>query len=569
MNTLRITAIFLMAISLTETSFSQELVLPDDFPLYTIDQNNDPDPGYLFMFARPQTPNKYPGYLQILDNQGIPVFYRHIPYQSGLFKIQASGLLSFLRMDSVYNQVYLMDHSFQTVDSVWMEDFELDSHDFIAMENGHFLMIGRDIRTIDMSGVVEGGQPDATVKGGVIQELDEDKNVVFEWNSFDHYQLTDSYNDLTKSSIDFDHPNSLEVDADGNILLISRSLDEITKIDRQNGDIIWRLGGKNNQFEFADSSHMFSRPHKFRRLANGHYTVFDNGTERDPAYTRAIEYAIDQENKTIEMVWEFDADKTVFSRSGGSVQRLPSGNTLVCYGGQVSNPSVTEIHPDGSIAFRLGFVDPGIRSGSATKHPWKTTLFSTNTDTVDFGEWDGYTYSVYILKIKNNSAKELELTNYHLHTNAFLFDNNLFPVTLAPDEEKSINLFYYPYDIDSSVVNDVLTINSDINSDTLIQRIAVQVFLTGTRLYSAVQDYSSDHILIYPNPAQDFVSISSPEMLIAKVMIYSMNGTLVFNKDIDDNHASIDIKQYEKGMYIIEFYDESSNIYHRKKIVKL
>jgi len=569
MKLIRLTTIFLVAISVAGTSFSQELVLPDDFPLFSLDQYDDPDPGYLFIFARPQTPNKYPGYLQILDNRGIPVFYRHLPHQSGLFKIQPSGLLSYLKKDSEYNQVYLMDQSFQIVDSVWMEDFELDSHDFIAMENGHFLIFGRDIRTIDMSAVVEGGQTDATVKGCVIQELDEDKNVVFEWNSFDHFQLTDSYKDLTVSSIDFDHPNSLEIDADGNILLISRALNEVTKIDRQTGDIIWRLGGKNNQFEFADSSHMFSMPHKFRRLENGNYTIFDNGTERDPSYTRAVEYAIDQENKTIEMVWEYDADKTVFSRSGGSAQRLPSGNTLLCYGGQVSNPSVTEVHPDGSVAFRLGFVDPNIRSGSATKHTWKTTLFSTNTDTVKYGEWDGYTYSVYILKIKNQSGKELELTDYHLHTNAFLLDENLFPLTLAPNEEKSINLFYYPYDIDSSAVNDVLTINSDINTDTLVQRIAVQVYLTGTKLYSAVEDYSTDHIRIYPNPAHDYVSISSRRLQKGKIMIYSMNGSEVYHQDIYDNHTSVNLKQFDKGMYIIEIYDESSDKYYRKKIVKL
>ena len=569
MKLLRLITIFLMTICLTGISFSQELVLPEDFPLFTLDRYDDPDPGYLFIFARPQTPNKYPGYLEILDNHGTPVFYRHIPYQSGLFKIQPSGLLSFLRMDSVYNQVYLMDHSFQIIDSVWMEDFELDSHDFIAMENGHFLMIGRELRTIDMSAVVEGGQTEATVKGGVIQELDEDKNVVFEWNSFDHYQITDSYNDLTRSSIDFDHPNSLEIDYDGNILLIPRSLNEVTKIDRQTGDIIWRLGGKNNQFEFADSSHMFSMPHNFKRMENGHYTVFDNGTERNPAYSRAIEYAIDQENKTIEMVWEFDADKTVFSRSGGSTKRLSSGNTLVCYGGQVSNPSVTEVKPDGSVALTLAFVDPGIRSGSASKHPWKTTLFSTNTDTVDFGEWDGYTYSAYILKIKNNSGKELELTDHHLHTNAFIIDDNLLPMTLMPNEEKNINLLYYPYDIDSSVVNDVLTINSDINSDTLIQRVAVQVFLTGTKLYSAVGGYSTDHIRIYPNPVQDHVSIRSPRLLKGELMIYSMNGSLVYKKDMNDNRVSIDFRKFEKGMYLIEIYDESSNEYHRKKIVKL
>ena len=159
-------------------------------------------------------------------------------------------------------------------------------------------------------------------------------------------------------------------------------------------------------------------------------------------------------------------------------------------------------------------------------------MFFTNTDMVNFGEWDGYTHAVYILKIKNNFAKELELTGYHLHTNAFTFDNNLFPMTLAPDEEKNINLLYYPWDIDSNVVNDVLTINSDINSDTLIQRIAIQVKLTGTKIYSSVESISMDPVRVYPNPVKDMLTISSQMQLKGKVSIYSMNGTLVYERDI-------------------------------------
>ena len=38
---------------------------------------------------------------------------------------------------------------------------------------------------------------------------------------------------------------------DGHILLSSRRLSEITKINRQSGKIIWRLGGANNQFKFV------------------------------------------------------------------------------------------------------------------------------------------------------------------------------------------------------------------------------------------------------------------------------------------------------------------------------
>ncbi len=465
-----------LSFMLRTTSNAQVPDLPDNYYEYTITTGGNIDPGYLFMFARPQTPVKYPGYLLILDQYGTPVYYKYLPYQSGAFALQRNGLVSFLRMDDAVDQFYLMDHNYEIVDSVSIQGYELDSHDFMALENGHYLLLGQEVRTIDMSAIVAGGQPNASVKGTVIQEVDADKNVVFEWNSFDHYQITDSYSDLTKSSIDFVHGNSLEVDADGNILLIARSMNEVTKIDRQTGDIIWRLGGKNDQFTWADPSHKFSFPHDFKRMANGHYTIFDNGKERDPAYSRAVEYVIDQENKTIEMVWEYDADKNVYSPSGGSVLRLKSGNTLVCYGGQVSDPCAREVHPDGTLAFSLSFVNPDIRAGSASKFAWKTTLFEPLVDTIKFGDWDGYTEQVYLLGLKNNSDEPISITSVYLHTDSFYVDENL-PVEIPAGETKNVKVVFYPTGAaEGSTFSDLLTLNYD-RDET--ERIAVQVFLQG------------------------------------------------------------------------------------------
>ncbi|GIT32243.1 MAG: hypothetical protein Ct9H300mP2_3220 [Candidatus Neomarinimicrobiota bacterium] len=49
--------------------------------------------------------------------------------------------------------------------------------------------------------------------------------------------------DLTAQVIDYVHANAIELDNDGNILLSCRHMDEITKINHQTGEIIWRLGG--------------------------------------------------------------------------------------------------------------------------------------------------------------------------------------------------------------------------------------------------------------------------------------------------------------------------------------
>src|SRR4029077_19130489 len=139
------------------------------------------------------------------------------------------------------------------------------------LPNGHTLMMGLDAQVVDMSAVVPGGNPNALVLGIAVQELDTDHNVVFQWRSFDHYQITDCVSplvSLTSNIIDYVHPNAVELDQDGNLLLSARHFDEITKIDRATGDIIWRMGANavNNQFTFIGDTRGFSHQHDIRRL---------------------------------------------------------------------------------------------------------------------------------------------------------------------------------------------------------------------------------------------------------------------------------------------------------------
>jgi hypothetical protein len=186
----------------------------------------------------------------------------------------------------------------------------------------------------------------------VIQELDSSHNVVFQWRSLDHFQITDvTHEDLTASMIDAVHPNALQLDSDGNILLSSRALDEVTKINRSTGDIIWRWGGKHNQFTFINDSIGFSHQHGVHRIANGHIAVFDNGNFHTPSFSRAVEYELDENAKSAKLVWQYRHTPDVSSFAMGYVQRLENGNTLISWG--ATNPSLTEVRPDGTTALEL------------------------------------------------------------------------------------------------------------------------------------------------------------------------------------------------------------------------
>jgi len=544
-------------------SGAQDLVLPTEFPVYEIYKTEDISPGYVFLSLNSAEDDTW---LLIMDNHGTPVFYRYYSRVQTYFQLQPSGYLNFSRKLTPGSTTAIMDSSFNIIDQVPIQNgYKNDRHDFLHTSRGEYILLGENPVTMDLSGIVEGGSSNAIVEGAVIQVQNQAKEVVFEWNAMDHFSITDTYKDLTGSPIDNVHPNSVETDHEGNLLLISRSMNEITLISRTTGDIIWRLGGKNNQFTFSDPADEFSWPHSVSVLENGNITVFDNGNERVPSYSRAIEYLLDTVNMTVTKVWEYDADKNYFARTKGSTQRLENGNTIIGYGG-LNEPNVIEVNEDGEVTMQIDFPQ-GHASPIVQKHHWRTSLFSADTDSMDFGEWDGASHTSLSLTITNRSGSALELSNYHLQTDAFYFDAGVFPVTLSAGEERSLDLNYFPDIIESSLVSDILTINSDITSETLVQRIAIQVHLRGTKTWLSVENRADENFRIYPNPVHDFLHIDSHHSLPSMASIYTINGSLIDRMNLMKDQNRINMKTLAKGLYIIEIINSYATVY-RFKIVK-
>lgn len=370
--------------------------------------------GFIFLSSfyfdlRNQTPSQ--PYLLIVDNQGEPVFYRKMPAGNPLldFKPQPDGTLTYA--DFQNNQIYVLDSSYRLVRTVEAKNgFRADNHEVLVLPDGNVLYMIYDARTMDMSQIAPGGQTAATVIGLVLQEQTPAGNIVFEWQSWDHIPITDTNQDLTQPVVDYIHGNSIDVDDDGHLLISSRHLDEVTKINRQSGEIIWRLGGKANQFTFLNDSRPFIKQHDARRLANGNLLLFDNGDGQfgdEPSalparYSRAVEYALDEVNMTATLVWEYRNTPDTFSFAMGNAQRLPNGNTLIGWGS--AYPTLSEVTPDGNKAFELT-LGPGpqanipLVSYRAFRFPWQgspvepPTLLMREEEgkTVLYYSWNGAT----------------------------------------------------------------------------------------------------------------------------------------------------------------------------------
>jgi hypothetical protein len=324
--------------------------IPGNFPSFSSTINEVTAPGLIFITNSYGSP-----YLMILNNDGTPYFYQELDEPSLDFRVQSNGMLSRWIGGDVRGYM-VMDQHFQNMDTLrCLNGFDTDEHEFQLLPNGHALMIAKEER--NMSEIDPDRNPNATVIGNHIQELDENGNVVFQWLCWDNILLEDSYlENFDALQVDYIHMNSIAVDFDGNILISSRHLSECTKIDRQSGEIIWRLGGKNNQFDFINDPDQISHQHDFRPVPGkpGHYTLFDNGNLKDPIYSRAVEFKLDTVNMLAEKVWEYRASPDKFSRLMGNVQRLTNGNSLINWGGS-DLPKITELTPDSVVVYEADF----------------------------------------------------------------------------------------------------------------------------------------------------------------------------------------------------------------------
>ncbi len=326
---------------------------PSDFPALDVFSAPGAEDGYIFL-AHYSYSNVSRGkaYLFMLDENGEPVYYNRLdPLKAALdFKKQPNGLLTYA--DAAQKKFIVMDQTYTIIDSYEAGNgYVTDLHDFQMLDNGNALIFGQDYQLVDMSAIVPGGNPAAVVVGCILQEQDSQGNVLFEWRSWDHIPITDSNQDLTADKIWYIHCNSIEQDWDGHLLISSRNLDEVTKINRQTGEVIWRLGGKGNQFTFTNDVGFFFQ-HDARRLPNGRLSIYDNRANQLPRYSRGVEYLLDEINLNATKVYEFRNTPDSSGGAMGNYQRLPGGNVLVGWGWN-DEPVLTEALADGTKVFEL------------------------------------------------------------------------------------------------------------------------------------------------------------------------------------------------------------------------
>jgi Arylsulfotransferase (ASST) len=326
-------------------------------------------PGYIFVASKKG--GSGPGGSMILDDRGEVVWFRPTQ-QANLssmdFKVQHyKGEPVLTWWEGLYGSPDLSEYGI--LDSSYREIARLRAGNGYRGDHHEFLITPQDTALITIYNPVPwdlsrlGGSKDSIVYEGVVQELDiESGEVLFEWHSLEHVGLEESYvtpSEDGRPGLDYFHINSIDVDHDDNLLISARSTSAVYKIERNSGEIMWRLGGKRSDFQMGEGA-SFSYQHDARRQPDGTITIFDNGdtTFDEGGVPKAVEESrgivleLDEQKMSASLVREYTHPEKQFAHAAGNMQVLPNENVFIGWGRALV---FSEFSEDGELLFNASF----------------------------------------------------------------------------------------------------------------------------------------------------------------------------------------------------------------------
>jgi hypothetical protein len=336
--------------------------LPADFPPMTFTREGTPQADLLAISpARTGTGE----YAMFVDSNGVPIWWMKATGATPIdVKLLPDDTVAWGRNNGFgYSRTY---YDNVTLDGIFVAPISAvgpggtDAHELLVLPNGNRVVLVYPLREhVDLSSF--GGQADAKVLDGEIQELRPDGTLEWSWNSNDYIALSeteDSWGVEPESRFpghdgeiyDIVHMNSVEPDGDG-FIFSARHLNAVYRINRDK-TIDWKLGGSARPESltivgdpFAASR--FGGQHDARRHPDGTVSVLDNGTTRGRPPS-VVRYAIDPVAKTATLVEEVVDARASRSACCNSARILPGGNWVVT---NDVERTISELTPSGDPVF--------------------------------------------------------------------------------------------------------------------------------------------------------------------------------------------------------------------------
>jgi hypothetical protein len=265
---------------------------------------------------------------------------------------------------------YVYSTSYEPIATVHAGNgLQADLHEFDLTPQGTALISAYEPIHWNLSSVK--GPSDGLLNDCVVQEIDVKTGLVmFEWHALGHVALADSYAPvpyLSSTVYDFFHLNSIQPQADGDLLLDARNTWTAYMINASTGATLWRLGGKHSTFALGPGVR-FAWQHDAEVLPEGDLSIFDDeATPPESNQSRAITVALDLTTRKATLARQLiHPGARILTESQGNAQALPGGEEFVGWGeaGYVSQFSIA-----GALTFDMQ-LPARASSYRAYRFPW-------------------------------------------------------------------------------------------------------------------------------------------------------------------------------------------------------
>jgi hypothetical protein len=305
-----------------------------------------------------------------------------------------------------------------------------DLHDFQLTPDGTALVTIYDPIMMDLRSV--GGPKIGWINDCLFQELDiATGELIFEWRASDKFAVGTTYEMLSgetgnrrDSAFDFFHINSVDKEEQGNYIISSRHMHAIFCISRSTGDVLWTLGGKDNEFKDLSNGEAtgFSWQHDARwHMESSTITLFDNAAHahNDPEReSRGMTIHLDIPRREATVLATYHHPHQLKSVSQGNLQLIDDiGRVIVGWG---HGAAYSEFSTHGELLCNVhfgasAFFDFGrVVSYRALKGDWvgnpRTQPDAVVVDDMVYVSWNGAT-EVVDWRLEAWDGDDIEETN--------------------------------------------------------------------------------------------------------------------------------------------------------------
>lgn len=339
----------------------------------------------------------------IVDGDGNPVWIGpdERAYDVSAQRYEGKPVLTYWRGGTILphlgaGEYVLLNQRYQEIATVKTSGVRgADYHHMTLTDRGTALLIGHRMVRRDLTSL--GGPANAWVSNGIVQEVDvATGEVVFEWDGLDHVSTSESMiaadrygRGTRKKPYDYTHLNSV-TEYGEDLLISARNTSAVYRVDRDTGEVVWTLGGKDSDFRMLGNSRFFWQ-HDAQLQSDGTITLYDN--QANPAKSRrsrGLRLALDLKRKTARVVTQYLPPDDRLAGGQGNLHVMPNGNVFIGWGAE---PYYSEYTANGRLLLD-GVLDPG-ESYRAFREPWVGRPTQPPVLTVDdntaYVSWNGAT----------------------------------------------------------------------------------------------------------------------------------------------------------------------------------